>query len=455
MIITEPTEKENTKSVGCWFIESAVKNAGYDIRYIDYPDIENINADIYLFSVHHVSDMFYLSKIIDKKKGVWIGGGHAMNNPYPFLHFFDLICVGEGEIWILKVLEIFSKRGTIKDCLEIPGSLVLQNVEGEIEKQYINDISRNDIYLNESFKKGHKDTWYLEIGRGCKSKCFYCELGWTNKYRENQEKGILEKIDFISKSNVNRINIFAPDDYSASFYENVCDLILDKNLISNFGSMRVDRLLKMNSKQKKNFLFRMGVDGLSERIRRIVNKNIENEKLIRLFREMVNKDYKHLKFFFIFSYPFETKSDFNEFIYLTRQLHNEARNILERIIVRLKFTPLIPNLHTPLEDFKPYYDNEMKNNILQFFAAENGRPGKIYFKNDGIMNESNYYIQAFLSRARYEEINLKLIKNFHRLKLTAKELAISTKPHGNLKLHINSELLKKAKNKLHRRINAL
>ena len=456
IIITEPTDKENTKSVGCWFIESAVKKAGHNIEYIEYENIKNTDADIYLFSVHHVKDIFYLAKLFKYKKGIWIGGGHVMNNPYPFLHFFDLICVGEGETWIVEVLNILSKGGSITDTLSIQGSLSLENINQVIKKRYESDISANDKYLNISFAEKHKDTWYMEIARGCKSKCYYCELGWTNKYRENRLEKIKKDIDEIAMNcNIKRVNIFAPDDYSASFYDEVIDEINNKKLITNFGSMRVDRLSAMNRKQKKNFLFRMGIDGTSERIRTIVNKKTRNEDIEKLFSEMTRQGYVMFKYFFIFSYPFETISDFNEFIYLMKQLKNIVKNNEVPVFLRLKFTPLIPNLYTPFEDFKPFYNKAMRENIELFFLREKQNRSNIVFINDGIMEYYSYYTQAFLSRAKYEEVNIDLLLNKKKLNFMSDKLAQKTEPNRKIEMYITAHQLDLAKNKLKRRINEL
>ena len=91
IVITEPCDITNTKSIGCYYIENVVKAAGYDIKYVPFFDLKTTNADIYLFSIHHVRDMFYF-KYIPKniKDKLLVAGGHCMNNPYPFLHYFDI-----------------------------------------------------------------------------------------------------------------------------------------------------------------------------------------------------------------------------------------------------------------------------------------------------------------------------------------------------------------------------
>ena len=452
IVITEPTELENTKSIGCWFIEESIRKNGFEIEYVEYSKIKNTVADVYLFSVHHVKDIFYLADLYKYKKGIWIGGGHVMNNPYPFLHFFDLICIGEGETWIIKILNILNKKGTIKDCLEVEGTLSLENKDKIINKQYEEIISNNTEYYNASHCKGHSDIWYIELARGCKSKCFYCELGWTNKYRENNKDNIVNSLEKIKCSQCKKVNIFAPDDFSVSFYDEIMNMILDNNLSTNFGSMRIDNMIKLDKKQKKNFLFRMGLDGFSERIRKIINKKTDNENIIKLFSTMNKAGFVMYKFFLIFSYPFEVTRDYNEFIYLIKQLKNETRQNTRPVFLRIKFTPLIPNFYTPFEDFIPNYNKDIREQIEIFFLREKQNKSNIVIINDGIMENYTYYTQSFLSRADYDDVSIELLLNRKKLNFYSEELAKKTKNNHNIKMYIPDKSLVKAKNKLNERI---
>ncbi|HOM05461.1 MAG TPA: hypothetical protein PLU67_08220 [Candidatus Kapabacteria bacterium] len=458
IIITEPTEIENTKSVGCFFIEDSIRKSGYNIKYVEFEKLKDETADIILFSIHHVKDLFYLAKLYKYKKNIWIGGGHVMNNPYPFLHFFDIICVGEGEEWIIKILDIIQEYGIenineiIKKCSFIPGTLTKYNLDENIEKIYLNDISNNNIYLNKSFSKGHDDTWYIEIARGCKSKCAYCELGWTTKYRENNKEKVFQLIDSIKTSDIKKINIFAPDDFSCSFYEDCINFIFKNNLQTNFGSMRIDRFNNLSLKHKKNFLFRMGLDGLSEEIRDIILKKNTNEKLINLISDMAYKNFVMFKLFLIFSYPFEKETDWYEFESVIQKLKIKLNKIKRPIFLRIKFTPFIPNLLTPLEDFKPYYDIKMREKIELFFLKNKMQRSKIVIINDGILEPYSYYTQSFLARCNFEDIDINLLSDRKTLNFLAEEKVKNSFPKRKIKTYINPNILQKSKNKIYKKI---
>ena len=427
IIITEPTSIENTKSIGCYFIENIIRTAGFEISYVNFKEISKHTADIWLFSVHHVKDIFHLAKMRELK-GLLIGGGHVMNNPYPFLHFFDIICVGEGEDWILKILKLYisDKKNIMKNAENIAGTLTLKNKNIEIQKQYVDNININPIYLNKSNQQGHLDTWYIETGRGCKSKCAYCELGWTTPFREISKSKLESDIVHVAKQKNKRINIFAPDDYSVESYEYAIELIQKNGLQTKFGSMRLDRFSKINTKVKKNFLFRIGIDGLSERIRKIINKPNSNNKIYETITGLISKGYVMFKMFMIFSYQFETDKDWFEFVNLMERLKYFMKKKETPIFLRLKFTPFIPNPLTPLENFKPYYNIDRRKQIDMFFMNEKYQRTNIVFINDGILEPYSYYTQSFIARASYEDVNLKMLQNKKRLNFKSELLAKKT-----------------------------
>jgi len=438
IILTEPTDLSNTKSVGCYYIEQAILNAGFNIKYIPFFDLKKTNADIYLFSIHHVRDIFnfkYIPKTIKEK--ITIAGGHCMNNPYPFLHWFDVICVGEGETWIIKILKLFNskinKKEFIKEASQISGSLTLYNLDLPVYKQYEKSIENTSYYLNCSNSSGHKDTWYIEIGRGCKSKCNYCELGWTSKYREKNKEKVKEQIDSIDKKLSNRVNIFSPDDFSHKSYDEILKYILDLKLITNFGSMRYDNFALIEKQHKKNFLFRIGLDGLSDRIRDIVNKKITNEAIINILDELAHRGFVMFKLFMIFSYTFENYEDFQRFLAFSINLNQRMADLKRPIFLRIKFTPLIPNPLTPVEYFTPNYNIEMRKNIDKFFLDQKyAKRTNIVYIDDGILEPFNYYAQAFLARADYEDLMPKLLKNRKLFNFKAEELAKTQKPKRHI-----------------------
>ncbi len=361
-------------------------------------------------SIHHVKDLPYLEELPAEflEHNIVIGGGHTMNNPWPYLKYCDAVFVGEAETEIAGIIESAraadTKHEVRKALYRHPNVATVEKVGScSVRKRYAESIEGNPIYLNKSNAEGHADTWYIEMARGCRSKCFYCELGWTNPYREIAAENAIGKIDSLDMTQSNRVNIFGPDDASYSHYNEVHDRIIERGLQMNFGSMRFDTLKNLALRHKKNFLFRFGLDAFTDEGRRIVNKHITWDEVIRDTVEMARAGFTLFKYFVIFGYPWEGMEEFRCFsakLYeLDRRLHFRARPI----ILRLKFTPLIPQPLTPLEDLIPNYPIDIAIEIEKLFVYAKYQMTHIALQNDGMLQPENYYKQALLSRIGYEQ----------------------------------------------------
>jgi len=403
--LSEPTHITNTKSVGCYFIEQA-SNA----QYLPFAKLPRIRDAIILLSIHHVKDLPYMEELPDEflERNIIIGGGHTMNNPWPHLKYCDAVFIGEAETEIVGIIELAqaaeSKQAFRRLIHDHPNMATVEKIGTcAVHKHYVEDIERNPVYLNQSSAEGHADTWYIEMARGCRSKCYYCELGWTNPYREISAENAIDKIDSLDTSICNRVNVFGPDDASYSHYNQVHDRIIERGLQMNFGSMRFDTLKKLTLKHKKNFLFRFGLDSFTDEGRRIVNKHITWDEVIRDTVEMAQAGFVLFKYFVIFGYPWEGMKEFEYFVSKLYELDRRLHFRVRPIILRLKFTPLIPQPLTPLEDITPNYPVDIAIEIEKLFVYAKYQMKHIALQNDGMLQPENYYKQALLSRIGYEQ----------------------------------------------------
>jgi len=87
---------------------------------------------------------------------------------------------------------------------------------------------------------------------------------------------------------------------------------------------------------------RLGVEGLSERLRRAVGKPVPNDGLLHTTYDLLSAGIG-MKWFFIVGLPGETISDYNELKYLVRELHK-----LPKGCVMMNFHAFIPQPATPL-----------------------------------------------------------------------------------------------------------
>jgi hypothetical protein len=115
---------------------------------------------------------------------------------------------------------------------------------------------------------------------------------------------------------------------------------------------------------------RFGVDGCSERIRKIINKPIPYENIVNILR-----DYKYLfegrwlKLFYIYGYDIEVQEDYEELYNIVRFLKYNYQNVVKNL--QLKIGYLTPVTLTPLQFHKwGVYETGFKAGLIKFLLKD-------------------------------------------------------------------------------------
>jgi len=184
--------------------------------------------------------------------------------------------------------------------------------------------------------------------------------------------------------------------------------------------MRIESILKRGipPRMKKNHLIRVGIDGLSEATRRRVGKPITNDMIVEYFKMLIARGNVRYKMFFMFGYPWEQLSDFDDFATLMERLRRIE--LKKSISVRIKWTPFIPQPCTPLGNCEPIYDFKMIDQIMVWHALHD-KPrlrnrANMFFEADagGPMGFRSHRRQVDLTRGD-EDILFKGIQNIYPL----------------------------------------
>ncbi len=382
-------------SIGAWYVAQAATRAGHEVAF-------EINTkkgyDIELISVHHCDDFPRLAAM-PKRAKIRIVGGHPMqNNPRPCIPFADIICIGEGESWIVKVLDILRDDFRPEAVAHIPGTIVSklhQDGQEIAEPNYEKPLPENPPYLN---RPGTRSAaWYIEMARGCPFSCAYCELGNSSPFRLYSAEKLKATIDKADTKITRKINFYAPDEASHPDYNELLDYLRTKGFAASFSSMRIDSVLRTRPNVLRNALIRVGVDGLTEATRRRVGKNISDSMIHEYFHMFAEAGHVQFKMFMIFGYPWETLSDFDQFEGMMEGILRMP--IKKNISLRIKWTPFIPQPCTPLGNTTPQYDFDMVNRINVWHAL-NARPRRepgIFVENDGLMSAKSHARQIRLT----------------------------------------------------------
>lgn len=392
--MVEACEESDKGSIGAFYIRHHAERVGYQV---DVLSNTSTKYDVELISVHHCTDFVRLAKM-PKRAKIRIVGGHPMqNNPRPVIPYADIVCIGEGETWISKALPLIEKYG-IDGVLNMPGTIVSKNhcLGDAIPKTlHENPLPENPPYLN---RPGTRSAaWYVEIARGCPFSCSFCELGHSSKFRKYDSEYLKSVLDQCDLSKTRKINFYAPDEASHPGYRELYEYLKGRGFLAGFSSMRVESILKNMPPIRANQLIRVGIDGMSEDIRKKVGKPISDHMIIEYFKKLLENGHVQFKMFFIFSYPFETDADFECFEKLMSRIF--MLDLKKNVSLRLKWTPFIPQPCTPMKDAKPAYSFDMYQKIELWhakFKRPRNNPGW-YIDSDGIMSWKSHTLQCQLT----------------------------------------------------------
>lgn len=240
------------------------------------------------------NDTIKLAKIIkkiDKDVKIVIGGPHATIMYKQILNHFpiDYVLLGEGEITFLELVNaIYDNKNTerINGIAYKKNNKVIKTKSREV----ISDLDSLPFPLYNLSKDPNETVW-ISTSRGCMYNCGFCTAKnvWGRSYRIKSVKRIVDELEHYHANYNKRYFGFTDDTftYDKERAINICKEILKRKLkIQWSASTRVDcvdskTLHWMKKAGCKRIDF--GVESGSEMIRKNMNKNFNNEDIIKAF----------------------------------------------------------------------------------------------------------------------------------------------------------------------------
>lgn len=251
---------------------------------------------------------------------VVVGGAGAFC-PYSYIQYgADAVVLGDGE----RFLNALAKGGG-SEAFNLPNVMTQDRLNPTVDSGFDYDCP-----IFTSGEGLHK----VVISFGCRHKCLFCLTSWSIKFSEYPESDMLiHKLSRLNDSQLRKISYITND-----LSQHKWHLRIPKSNYNSFSFSYIKRYGLPNQRQ-----IRMGVEGVSERLRRLVHKPISNSDLVGCSSWMSNNG-KNVRWFLIAGLPTETDDDWDELkeAVLAWKLNTE------KYLLDLSFTAWHPQTPAPL-----------------------------------------------------------------------------------------------------------
>ena len=331
-----------------------------------------------------LSNIPFLSKDRDDRFPLIIAGGPLTFNPAPVADFFDAMVIGDGEEVILEFCDLAlqwkearaKKEDLLKSLSQLEGVYVPSlHIEGKkIRKRVVSDL--NQTFFPSCpivpYMKVVHDRLNIEIARGCKRGCRFCEAGFIHRpYRERSPEVIHEILNTSLKgTGYEELSLLS---LSAGDYSSIGPLLSDlmdrfesKKVAVSFPSLRIESVvghLAEEVKRVRKTGFTIAPEAGTERLRRVINKELDERVFFQGLSDLFSKGWKNIKLYFMMGLPTEKEEDLIGIIELTKKIASLREKQKIHPNINISVSTFVPKPHTPFQWESQIPLEEMKEKL--------------------------------------------------------------------------------------------
>ena len=333
----------------------------------------------------------FLSSQRGEEDPLVIAGGPCCSNPEPVADFFDAMVIGDGEevvplltgSWIVWRREgSGGKEALLREWAKIDGVYIPKFYEPVFDSAGVQTLKikpeargftpervrraivpelKEDDFPGQPvvpFGKPIHDRLRVEVARGCTRGCRFCQAGMF--YRPVRERSVDQLLSLtetaLAATGYEDLSLLS---LSTGDYTGIVPLM--KTLMSrceadriavSFPSLRAGtmspELMALVKKVRKTG-FTMAVEAGSQRMRNVINKNIDKDDILKMVEDAFGLGWQVIKLYFMIGLPGETQEDLDEIETLVNEILKIKGPKGRKGKINVSVNTFIPKSHTPFQ----------------------------------------------------------------------------------------------------------